>query len=160
MYECVNCGKRAVGWKADYDFENFGYEGKGTVHIYRCSNCNAEIECRVCAEEEKMSRYIAAENLYKIKYHNLPYTHIVPSNENAESYKRGWNDAIDAIIENEPTADVQPVVRGEWIEDGYNDEPCVCSNCGHPEPIKARFLYSYCPNCGADMRGGNNELHK
>ena len=43
MYECINCGKRAVGWKADYDFENFGYEGKGTVHIYRCSNCNAEI---------------------------------------------------------------------------------------------------------------------
>ena len=55
-----------------------------------------------------------------------------------DQYEKGYRDGCPA--------------QGEWIEDGYNDEPCVCSNCGHPEPIKAMFLYSYCPNCGADMR--------
>ena len=60
-----------------------------------------------------MARYIDADNLSKAKYHNLPYTHIVPNCENVESYERGWNDAIDAIIENEPTADVRENVKGE-----------------------------------------------
>ena len=62
-------------------------------------------------------------------------------------------DIIEDLCQD--TADVKPVVMGKWIEDGYNDEPCVCSNCGHPEPIKAMFLYSYCPNCGARM--GNKD---
>ena len=125
-------------------------------------------------------RCIDAENLYKVKYHNLPYTHIVPSNENVESYERGWNDAIDAIIENEPTADVQkeidywhelatsyeqtivklsnalveskPAVRGEWIlhQDSRTWE---CSVCGEFDVLWRNF----CHNCGADMRGGTNE---
>lgn len=49
-------------------------------------------------------RLIDAEVLEKIKFHPLPYTHIVPSDTDAESYKRGWNDAIDAIIDNAPSA--------------------------------------------------------
>ena len=32
---------------ADFDFEDFGYEGQGIVHICRCGNCNSEIEYRV-----------------------------------------------------------------------------------------------------------------
>ena len=49
-------------------------------------------------------------------------------------------------IEAEPPADVKPVVRGEWIEDG-----CItqCSECGEPK----RFPHwTVCPNCGAEMR--------
>ena len=42
--------------------------------------------------------------------------------------------------------------NGKWIEDGYQDYPCVCSVCGTPQDIKAKFLFSFCPNCGADMR--------
>ena len=34
-------------WDADFDFEDFGYEGQGIVHIYHCANCGAEIEYRV-----------------------------------------------------------------------------------------------------------------
>jgi transcription elongation factor Elf1 len=44
MYECFHCGARAVIWDCDYDFEDFGYEGEGIVHILHCSNCGAEIE--------------------------------------------------------------------------------------------------------------------
>lgn len=31
-----------------------------------------------------------------------------------------------------PAADVEEVRHACWIEDGYFNEPCVCSNCGEP----------------------------
>lgn len=52
-----------------------------------------------------------------------------------------------------PAADVQPVVRGEWISDGdgyhwtYN-----CSICGWKDGYPFNERHKYCPNCGADMR--------
>ena len=45
MYECFHCGCRAVVWDADFDFEDFGYDGEGVV-------CGAEIEYRVRTDEE------------------------------------------------------------------------------------------------------------
>lgn len=56
-------------------------------------------------------RLIDADALPSVKFHALPYTHITPSDVNAESYKRGWNDAIDAIVDCMPTIDAVPVVR-------------------------------------------------
>ena len=50
MYECINCGQKAVIWKADHAFEDLGIEGEGIVHFYECQNCGAEIEYYV---EEK-----------------------------------------------------------------------------------------------------------
>ena len=44
--------------------------------------------------------------------------------------------------------------KGKWIEEGDIDYPCVCSVCGTKQDIKAKFLFSFCPNCGARM-GGN-----
>jgi hypothetical protein len=57
-------------------------------------------------------------------------------------FMRGWNHAIDTIVDNEPTVE-RP--QGEWITDerGY-----VCSECGalHSDD------YPFCHMCGADMR--------
>lgn len=61
-------------------------------------------------------KYIDAYELNKVKFHPLPYTHITPTDADAESYKRGWNDAIDAIVSEAPAADVEP----RWIP---------CSEC-------------------------------
>ena len=36
--------------------------------------------------------------------------------------------------------------RGHWYDKGSLS--CRCSNCG----CKSRTEYSFCPNCGADMR--------
>ena len=63
-----------------------------------------------------MARYIDADELPKVKFHALPYTHIVPSDLKGlqtEAYERGWNDAIDAIVENAETADVVEAPR--WV---------------------------------------------
>ena len=48
-------------------------------------------------------RLIDADKLKNVKFHPLPYTHITPTDADAESYKRGWNDAIDAIVLDAPT---------------------------------------------------------
>lgn len=47
MYECFHCGHRAVVWESDFDFDDFGYEGEGIVHICHCAHCGADIEYRV-----------------------------------------------------------------------------------------------------------------
>lgn len=60
-----------------------------------------------------------------------------------------------------PPADVRPVVRGCWVfneEDGH----CYCSECGGVSPMDDQNgdecdCPNYCPNCGADLRGGDAE---
>ena len=47
MYQCFHCLSYSVCWDADFDFEDFGYEGEGIVHMCHCENCGAEIEYRV-----------------------------------------------------------------------------------------------------------------
>lgn len=42
--------------------------------------------------------------------------------------------------------------RGYWYDKGSMS--CRCSNCG----CKSTKEYSFCPNCGADMRGRSNAL--
>ena len=41
---------------------------------------------------------------------------------------------------------------GNWFDVGSLS--CRCSNCG----CKSTKEYSFCPNCGADMRGESNAL--
>lgn len=56
-------------------------------------------------------------------------------------------------IENIPSADVAPVVHGEWkIMEGTKTRR-ACSVCGWDVPEYGKF-YAYCPNCGARMNGG------
>ena len=49
-------------------------------------------------EENEMSRYIDADNLHNAKFQNTD-----GYGENV-AYRLGWNEAIEAIEENEPTA--------------------------------------------------------
>ena len=51
-YECFHCLSKSVIWDSDFDFEDFGYEGQGIVHICHCTNCGAEIEYRIPVESE------------------------------------------------------------------------------------------------------------
>ena len=67
-------------------------------------------------------------------------------------------------IEDAPTVDAVEVVHGRWqiITDDYDCEMMCCSVC------KAEFydgdndtvdcLHNYCPNCGAKMDGGNEDV--
>ena len=66
----------------------------------------------------------------------------------SEEYIKGWKDGVKAQYEARP--------KGDWID---KVQYAVCSNCGadsgtqydgvQPVPRKT----SFCPDCGADMRG-------
>lgn len=55
-----------------------------------------------------------------------------------------------------PLHDVRPVVRGKWIE--FDEDSWECSNCGQlwtlNDGTPKENNMNYCPNCGAEMRGG------
>ena len=75
-----------------------------------------------------------------------------------------WVDDTLDYIDSEPAADVAPVVHGRWIHSRYDDcseqfELVKCSQCNHEAYAMALYVRggNYCPNCGAKMRGINDE---
>lgn len=75
---------------------------------------------------------------------------------------------IKTIID-EPAADVRPVVRGEWVPNPYDREWDFCTACvigtrrreygKNPDGTEyvTEYGYTFCPHCGADMRGERDE---
>ena len=62
---------------------------------------------------------------------------------------------ISVYVEMMPTADVQPVKRGQWVDVEVGNKLLMkCSECGEH---LVWLNFSYCPFCGADMRGEPNE---
>lgn len=52
-YQCFHCGSNSVMWDNDFDYEDYGLEGEGIVHVCHCANCGAYIEYYVNIGEEK-----------------------------------------------------------------------------------------------------------
>ena len=69
-----------------------------------------------------------------------------------------YDSALDVAIAEIKTfkaADVVEVVHGEWVvcdapPPTWWYECSICHKAGNVE-------YNYCPNCGAEMRGGNDD---
>ena len=63
------------------------------------------------------------------------------------------------MIDYQDTADVRENVHGNWV--GIDDDPCEtfeCDRCGFVlEDWILGAFYNFCPNCGADMRGEEDE---
>lgn len=88
-----------------------------------------------------------------------------------KAYQQGWNDAIDAIIDNEPTVtpDMAQVLayesgksserpKGAWeaFDLTFGRNFYYCTVCKETEDLPPTRWFKFCPNCGADMRGGGN----
>ena len=82
----------------------------------------------------------------------------------AEDLKRSI--AVSALIEDQKTLeqiiDEQPTIEerktGKWIDETFKPwglvyHPYRCDQCGDHSEADSNF----CPNCGADMRGGQDE---
>ena len=58
------------------------------------------------------------------------------------------------VVKAAPIVDAKPVVHGRWVESRYFGL-LHCSKC-HDCYVDAEWIsdgkWSYCPNCGADMR--------
>jgi hypothetical protein len=68
-------------------------------------------------------------------------------------------DDIFKVLVDAPAADVAPVVHGRWdfvdqdFYDGCFVDIYICTSCGTSNDRKS----AYCPNCGARMRGAEDE---
>lgn len=82
--------------------------------------------------------------------------------EHMEKTSRYFTVKFD--IEEFPAADVAPVVHAQWVvrfEGSYKRRRCYCSHCGKHNGIGGVAKNQekpYCPNCGALMDGGDNEI--
>lgn len=97
-----------------------------------------------------MSRYIDAD---EIEYEDM----LRPLGDgNYEECQIAYRDQIDDI----PTADVRENVRGEWVK--VDEQPyfrkhfhkVCCSVCRK----QGYDYWNFCPNCGAEMRGKQDDL--
>ena len=71
---------------------------------------------------------------------------------NAEN-PRWTPQRVKTLLLRQPAADVAPVVHGKWGDNGIAGSMLVkCSVCGFDCGANS---FSYCPNCGAKMDGGN-----
>lgn len=74
-----------------------------------------------------------------------------------EPYSCDKNCALMQILKMTPAADVVERKHGKWLDVTTLDNEfiCwVCSECRHGTDFVYE-PYNYCPNCGADMRGGS-----
>ena len=100
-----------------------------------------------------MPRYIDADRLKEHKFAGVQFEHyskiVSDGREKTEAeiyaYKVGYNEAIDNIVDFEPTADVVKREKGRWI-DMDNHVMCSCCGAAHYGVDK-----NFCPTCGAKM---------
>lgn len=72
-----------------------------------------------------------------------------------------WNKVIRSTVEELKSAQPERK-KGKWVE---HHEPYTwmgytywtCSECGFGEENENKIKFNFCPNCGADMRGEQNE---
>lgn len=101
-----------------------------------------------------MARYIDADELF----YEIQRLGVTISGRDVFSEAK---DDILRIIDECPTADVEPVIYGKW-EDKHHIIPLdnvtltgtypTCSLCGYAEVGMTKHT-NFCPNCGAEMEG-------
>ncbi len=92
-----------------------------------------------------MPRYIDADTLAKT-FENITTT--------ADVRSTVFLNAVLTVIEGFPTADVAPVVRGEWEKVRFSRGIMACSACGYYFQESQMPHRNFCPACGARMKGG------
>ena len=85
--------------------------------------------------------------------------------ENADWYNNADRDEIaEQLILQSPTIDAVSVVHGEWkpFDLTWGRSLYACSVCGEVaylpcDAFNGKPLFKFCPNCGAKMKGADDE---
>lgn len=95
-----------------------------------------------------MSRYIDAEKLIAKLHSGDNYLTILPLP--IREIEEMLIDEMVGYVNEVPTADVKPIVRGEWLI--HTDTERIFGICSVCNFIQYAGKSNFCPNCGADMR--------
>lgn len=73
-----------------------------------------------------------------------------------------WMDGYDGAMAMEiaasaPTADVAPVVHGQWETNSDRPDSLICPVCKCGFDMWKHDPHNFCPNCGAKMDGGDGD---
>lgn len=90
----------------------------------------------------------------------LPKEHRKVFRDEDDAFETGWNEAL-ACVNRLPSAHPEPKT-GKWIRHDevrnvYGGTYVECSECGEKYVVQYIEDEKYCRNCGADMRGEQNE---
>lgn len=71
-------------------------------------------------------------------------------------------DTVLNVIDTAPTIDAEPVRHGHWIpwlnaKDEFGKQFTAIHMCSECKTANHYYPTDYCPDCGADMRGGHIE---
>lgn len=81
--------------------------------------------------------------------------HMIKAMELANTPTINEDDLVYAI-DHSDTVDAVEVAHGRWEQARFTEAPLyICSECDKPEYKQHR----YCPNCGAKMDGGNDNVN-
>lgn len=76
---------------------------------------------------------------------------------NSRDYGMFWTGGIEKAIDEQPTIEPKRK-KGEWMKTDYYYKLATCSQCNKITMFESwgdkMKIYGFCPNCGADMRGG------
>lgn len=84
----------------------------------------------------------------------MPKRELIEELRCAEHNQTAAEELLAQHIEN--VKDWVPVTHGKWNIMSGTKSRRVCSRCGWDVPEYGKF-YSYCPNCGAKMDGGDDD---
>ena len=101
-----------------------------------------------------MAEYIDREALEVALNHRLNF--LMAENGEYDHYTSGFDEAV-TMVENFPAADVATVRHGRWeiVVGSDGKEYMVCTGCRKQQDLTG--VFSYCPNCGCRMDGGDDE---
>lgn len=87
--------------------------------------------------------------------------------ESCNAENPNWTpQRVKTLLLRQPAADVAEVVHGQWLraDDDWNSlttiQCSLCSEewCFETDDDVSLLNYKYCPNCGAKMDGGNDNV--
>ena len=74
--------------------------------------------------------------------------------EHANGHFINGIESVLEYVENLPSADVAPMVHGQWETSSDRPDSLICSVCKCGFDMWKHDPHNYCPNCGAKMDGG------
>lgn len=101
-------------------------------------------------------RLIDADALKSLLIETLENIAKKPAMDGQEMHIIAGCHMLCEMIDDADTVDAEIVRHGEWIHDINN--LYGCSECFNRETMSLKRLKPYCPNCGAKMDGGKQDV--